>query len=193
MQRLKDNYLLVAQKYEQFRSHRSKGWCLTPSMGSSRSGVGQPFGLGASSPSDKHVGLLEDLAQGQKSPTLVMDRPSFARGSETRPEAPKMNRSALSSLSRSEISGSSSSSQQLYEGGSRHSSAEEQDYDAEQKGENSIIQEEDDEGLDPDDPYQINRLNEIPHEHLKELYTQVVDELLDIQLEFEEKLAEVEE
>jgi len=34
--------------------------------------------------------------------------------------------------------------------------------------------------FDPDDPYQINRINEIPHEHLKELYTQVVDELLDI-------------
>jgi len=47
--------------------------------------------------------------------------------------------------------------------------------------------------LDPDDPYQINRLNDIQHEQLKELYTQVVDELLDIQLEFEEKLAEVEE
>ena len=59
---------------------------------------------------------------------------------------------------------------------------------------NSVIQEEDDEGaLDPDDPYQINRLNDIPHEHLKELYTQVVDELLDIQLDFEEKLADVEE
>lgn len=79
----------------------------------------------------------------------------------------------------------------LYEGGSHHSSGGE--YDPEQNA-NSVIEEEDDEGaLDPDDPYQINRLNEIPHEHLKELYTQVVDELLDIQLEFEEKLAEVEE
>lgn len=47
--------------------------------------------------------------------------------------------------------------------------------------------------IDPDDPYQINQLNELPHEHLKELYQQVVDELLDIQLEFEEKLADVEE
>lgn len=47
--------------------------------------------------------------------------------------------------------------------------------------------------MDPDDPYQINRLNEISHEQLKELYTQVVDELLDIQLEFEEKLTEIEE
>ena len=60
---------------------------------------------------------------------------------------------------------------------------------------NSVIQEEDEEdtGMDPDDPYQINRLNEISHEQLKELYTQVVDELLDIQLEFEEKLTEIEE
>ena len=33
----------------------------------------------------------------------------------------------------------------------------------------------------------------IPHEHLKELYTGVVDELLDIQLEFEEKLTDAEE
>ena len=59
----------------------------------------------------------------------------------------------------------------------------------------SVIQEEDEEdtGMDPDDPYQINRLNEISHEQLKELYTQVVDELLDIQLEFEEKLTEIEE
>lgn len=72
--------------------------------------------------------------------------------------------------------------------------AHEDESDQDQNGANSVIQEEDDEGaLDPDDPYQINRLNEIPHEHLKELYTQVVDELLDIQLEFEEKLAEVEE
>lgn len=37
-----------------------------------------------------------------------------------------------------------------------------------------------DEEIDPEDPYQINRINEIPHEHLKELYTSVVDELLDI-------------
>ena len=29
--------------------------------------------------------------------------------------------------------------------------------------------------IDPDDPYQINAINEIPHEHLKELYTQVVE------------------
>lgn len=47
--------------------------------------------------------------------------------------------------------------------------------------------------IDPDDPYQINRLNEIDHDVLKEMYTQVVDELLDLQLEFEEKLAEVED
>ena len=33
----------------------------------------------------------------------------------------------------------------------------------------------------------------IPHDHLKELYTGVVDELLDIQLEFEEKLTDAEE
>ena len=33
----------------------------------------------------------------------------------------------------------------------------------------------------------------IPHDHLKELYTGVVDELLDIQLEFEEKLQDAEE
>ena len=50
-----------------------------------------------------------------------------------------------------------------------------------------------DEEIDPDDPYQINRINDISHENLKELYTQVVDELLDLQLEFEEKLAETEE
>ena len=86
----------------------------------------------------------------------------------------------------------------MFEGGSRHSSGgggDDNDYDDPNGGGgNSVIQEEDEEGaLDPDDPYQINRLNEIPHEHLKELYTQVVDELLDIQLEFEEKLAEVEE
>lgn len=47
--------------------------------------------------------------------------------------------------------------------------------------------------IDPDDPYQINRLNDIDHDVLKEMYTQVVDELLDLQLEFEEKLAEAEE
>lgn len=79
------------------------------------------------------------------------------------------------------MSGSSRSSC-VYEGGSRGSSggANDNEYDEEQNA-NSVIQEEDDEGaLDPDDPYQINRLNEIPHEHLKELYTQVVDELLDI-------------
>ena len=50
-----------------------------------------------------------------------------------------------------------------------------------------------DEEIDPEDPYQINRINDIPHEHLKELYTGVVDELLDIQLEFEEKLADAED
>lgn len=47
--------------------------------------------------------------------------------------------------------------------------------------------------VDPDDPYNINKLEDIPHESLKEMYTQVVDELLDIQLEFEEKLADAEE
>jgi hypothetical protein len=36
-------------------------------------------------------------------------------------------------------------------------------------------------------------LNDIEHDVLKEMYTQVVDELLDLQLEFEEKLAEVED
>lgn len=50
-----------------------------------------------------------------------------------------------------------------------------------------------DDEIDPDDPYQINRIDNIPHEHLKELYTGVVDELLDIQLEFEEKLADAED
>ena len=49
------------------------------------------------------------------------------------------------------------------------------------------------EEIDPDDPYQINRIDLIPHDHLKELYTGVVDELLDIQLEFEEKLQDAEE
>lgn len=47
--------------------------------------------------------------------------------------------------------------------------------------------------LNPDDPYQINNLNEIDHETLKVMYEQVVDELLDLQLEFEDKLAEAEE
>ena len=47
--------------------------------------------------------------------------------------------------------------------------------------------------IDPDDPYQINRINEIPHEDLKDLYNQVVEELLDLQLDFEEKLADAEE
>ena len=47
--------------------------------------------------------------------------------------------------------------------------------------------------LDPEDPYQINRINVIPHEELKDLYNQVVEELLDLQLDFEEKLQEVED
>lgn len=36
-------------------------------------------------------------------------------------------------------------------------------------------------------------MDNMPHEQLKELYTGVVDELLDIQLEFEEKLADAED
>lgn len=40
MKRLKDNYLLVSAKYEQFRSSRSQVWCLTPSMERSQ---GQAF------------------------------------------------------------------------------------------------------------------------------------------------------
>ena len=50
-----------------------------------------------------------------------------------------------------------------------------------------------DDGADLDDPYRINQLHEIPHEDLKDYYTEVVDELLDLQLEFEDKLAEAEE
>ena len=79
---------------------------------------------------------------------------------------------------------------------SSHSSS----LDFEGGSDDRIIEEYDEEGeytqdyeIDPEDPYQINRINEIPHEHLKELYTGVVDELLDIQLEFEEKLAEAED
>lgn len=73
----------------------------------------------------------------------------------------------------------SSESSVMFEGGSSQEDMAEEDpyYDE----------------VDPDDPYNINKLEDIPHESLKEMYTQVVDELLDIQLEFEEKLADAEE
>ena len=97
----------------------------------------------------------------------------------------------LSRSDSSRYSESSSSQRTQYEGGG------EEDYGHEgiNNGHSIIYEEEekDDTEMDPDDPYQINRLNDIPHEQLKELYTQVVDELLDIQLEFEEKLTEIEE
>jgi len=45
---------------------------------------------------------------------------------------------------------------------------------------------------DPDDPYLLNQIDKIPHDHLKELYTGLVDQLLDLQLECDEKVAEAE-
>ena len=57
----------------------------------------------------------------------------------------------------------------VFEGG------DDEDYELEE-----ITETQREEEIDPDDPYQINRINEIPHENLKDLYTQVVDELLDI-------------
>ena len=74
-----------------------------------------------------------------------------------------------------------SSLSNVYEGGE----SDENNY-----GDEQMYAEDD---IDPDDPYQINNLHEIEHDTLKEMYTQVVDELLDLQLEFEEKLAEAEE
>lgn len=91
-------------------------------------------------------------------------------------------KSSISSKSRGSKSDSSGSD--LFEGGgaSEHGSEDDPYYG-----------EDDNEEVDPEDPYSINRIDEIPHEDLKEMYTQVVDELLDIQLEFEEKLADAEE
>ena len=80
-----------------------------------------------------------------------------------------------------------SSDKSLYEGGSEDAHPDQQDYQEDDQYEY------DDAEIDPDDPYQINQLHEIDHDTLKEMYTQVVDELLDLQLEFEEKLVEVEE
>ena len=101
-------------------------------------------------------------------------------------------KSSCSSKGRSSIgsSGSSSSSSQIFEGGSsegkeEETRAQEDPYYDEDYG--------DEDEVDPNDPYHINRINRIPHDSLKEMYTQVVDELLDIQLEFEEKLADAEE
>mmetsp|Transcript_19447 Transcript_19447/g.29905 ORF Transcript_19447/g.29905 Transcript_19447/m.29905 type:complete len:222 (+) Transcript_19447:39-704(+) len=101
------------------------------------------------------------------------------------------------------ISNTSRSSSAVHEGGSNELSHRHPAADADEPIEEEEYAEEDenwneeeaylDEEIDPDDPYQINRVNEIPHENLKELYTQVVDELLDLQLEFEEKLAEAED
>ena len=80
----------------------------------------------------------------------------------------------------------------MYEGGEEENMTEvveEPGHEDETYGEQQDFEDD----IDPDDPYQINRLNEMSHEYLKELYAQVVDELLDIQLEFEEKLAEAED
>jgi hypothetical protein len=91
-------------------------------------------------------------------------------------------------MRRSPVASDNSSSSLIFEGGSLddHITEEGEHYGTED-------QYYPDEEIDPEDPYQINRINEIPHEHLKELYTGVVDELLDIQLEFEEKLADAED
>jgi hypothetical protein len=74
-------------------------------------------------------------------------------------------------------SGSSSSSSQIFEGGSsegkeEETRAQEDPYYDEDYG--------DEDEVDPNDPYHINRIDRIPHDSLKEMYTQVVDELLDI-------------
>jgi len=69
------------------------------------------------------------------------------------------------SLSSSEASRSSQSSCQYYEGGNSSNGDDGKRSMGNTYG-NSVIQEEDEEdtGMDPDDPYQINRLNEISHE-----------------------------
>lgn len=97
-------------------------------------------------------------------------------------KSPRFLNTALklrNSARKSVDSSRSSQSSVMYEGGSSQEEMAEEDpyYDE----------------VDPDDPYNINKLEDIPHESLKDMYTQVVDELLDCQLEFEEKLADAEE
>jgi len=63
------------------------------------------------------------------------------------------------------MSRSSHSSSQLYEGGNSSNGDNDYGHEGGNQG-HSVIQEEDEEdtGMDPDDPYQINRLNDISHE-----------------------------
>jgi len=65
----------------------------------------------------------------------------------------------------------SSSSSAIFEGGSHDSQGdshrEQADPDVIPEEYTAEVMEDD---IDPDDPYQINQLNELPHEHLKELY-----------------------
>jgi len=78
-----------------------------------------------------------------------------------------ISRHSVSSSTSSQCNISQASSINGYEGGDRD----------EDEGRNGTIAEEyyeedeEERDIDPDDPYQINILNEIPHEHLKELYT----------------------
>lgn len=88
---------------------------------------------------------------------------------------------------------SSHQSLSVYEGGSEEEMTEVMEEPGREEETYGDQQDWEGEEIDPDDPYQINRLDDIPHDDLKELYAQVVDELLDMQLEFEEKIAEVEE
>ena len=95
----------------------------------------------------------------------------------------------LKSVNSSKISLSSKCSS-AYEGGGSDGNENEEQLDELYDDEEQAYAEDD---IDPDDPYQINRLNDIDHDILKEMYTQVVDELLDLQLEFEEKLGVAED
>lgn len=165
-------------------------WCLTPSASRAEQD-------GLRGKATEGISFEETNQQRpQKSHSFIRGRRPNVKLAEGQPVSSSQG-SQRHSLCRSEVSKSSVSSQQLFEGGSLTGDREDQEagyHQGEHDRTNSVIEEEDEDGaLDPDDPYQINRLNEIPHEQLKELYTQVVDELLDIQLEFEEKLAEVEE
>lgn len=112
--------------------------------------------MDASTPSSMHSSKQISLVQRQvretsKSKKALTSRRSFDEGE---------------SLSRSQVSHSSySSASQLYEGG--NSTMDDNEYlEGGNNPGHSVIQEEDEEdtGMDPDDPYQINRLNEISHE-----------------------------
>lgn len=102
----------------------------------------------------------------------------------------KSSRSVRSSIG-SSGSSSSSLSNNVFEGGSSEGKEEKTRAQEDDPYYDEDYGEEDE--VDPNDPYHINRIDRIPHDSLKEMYTQVVDELLDIQLEFEEKLADQEE